>query len=200
MSCCSKDVAHYLDSAKRQLRQYYYQLPQDKMRCHCCVALTMSMSHTEKNPGRLFFKCSRRLCPFFQWVNEDPRGKNRLWLEADKFTCLFDGRLVKRTLKDVLFENPLQKGVRQIINKHMGPFEGNWKPEDLSPRTRSSLDLIVHKDRTGQQPFQDQYLWDEFTPKERLYMDRRGLAAPQEQLVPPNQSDSKLDFSHIRLD
>ena len=164
----------------------------------------MSMSHTEKNPGRLFFKCSRRICPFFQWVDEDPRGKNRAWLEADKFTCLFDGRLVKRSLQDVLFENPLQKGVREIINKHMsdgmGPFEGNWHPEDLSPRTRSSLDLIVNKDRTGQQPFQGQYLWDEFTPKERLYMERRGLAAPKEQLVPPNQSDSKLDFSHIRLD
>ena len=32
-----------------------------------------------KNPGRLFFRCCRRLCPFFQWVNEDPRGKNRVW-------------------------------------------------------------------------------------------------------------------------
>ena len=186
MSCGSQDVANYLDSAKRQLRQYYYQLPQDEMRFHCCNALAMTMSHSEKNSGRLFFKCSRRLCPFFQWVNEDPRVKNRAWLEADKFTCLFDGRLVKRTPLDVLRETPLQRGVRQIIHKHMGqgdrmgPFEGNWHPEDLSPRTRSSLDLIVHKDRTGQQPFQDQYLWDEFTPKERLYMEKRGLAAPKE--------------------
>ena len=169
------------------------------MRCHCCNALAMTMSHSERNPGRLFFKCSRRICPFFQWVDEDPRGKNRVWLEADKFICLFDGRLVKRSLQDVLGENPLQKGVREIINKHVGPFEGNWHTEDLSPRTKSSLDLIVNKDRTGQQPFQGQYLWDEFTPKERLYMERRGLAASKEQLVPPNQSDSKLDFSDIKF-
>ena len=136
------------------------------------------MSHTEKNPGRLFFKCFSRRCPFFQWADQDPWGKNRLWLEEDKFIRLFDGRLVSRTFEDVLKETPLQRGVRQSIDKHMGPFEGNWSPEDLSPRSRASLDLIVHKDRTGQEPFQGQYLWDEFTPKERLYMERRGLAAP----------------------
>ena len=143
MSCGSQDVAYHLDSAKRQLRPYYYQLPLDKMRCHCCVALSMNMSHTEKNPGRLFFKCSRRICPFFQWVDEDPRGKNRVWLEADKFICLFDGRLVKRSLQDVLCENPLQKGVREIINKHvgdpMGPFEGNWQP-DVTPKEQLVLE------------------------------------------------------------
>ena len=107
-----------------------------------------------------------------------PGKKNRIWLEAEKFICLFDGRLVRRTFQDVLTETPLEKGVRKTIGQHMGPFEGNWNPQDLSTKTRSSLDLIVHKDRTGQEPFQDQYLWDEFTPKERLYMERRGLAAP----------------------
>ena len=143
MSCGSQDVAYYLDSAKRQLRQYYYQLPLDKMRCHCCVALAMTMSHSERNPGRLFFKCSRRLCPFFQWVDENPRGKNRVWLEADKFICLFDGRRAKRSFQDVLTENPLQKGVREIINKHvgdqMGPFEGNWQP-DVTPKEQMVLE------------------------------------------------------------
>ena len=83
------------------------------MRCHCANPLAMTMSHSEKNPGRLFFRCCRRLCPFFQWVDEDPRRKNRVWLEEDKFICLFDGRMVKRTLQDVLTETPLQKGVRK---------------------------------------------------------------------------------------
>ena len=63
-------------------------------------------------------------------------------------------------------------------------IEGNWDPQDLSPKTRSSLDLIVHKDRTGQEPLQGQYLWDEFTPQKRLYMEKRGV-------VPSNQSDLK---------
>ena len=148
------------------------------MRCHCCNPLAMTMSHTEKNPGRLFFKCFSRRCPFFQWVDQEPRGQNRIWLEADKFICLFDGRVVRRTFQDVLTETPIQRGVRQSIDQHMGPFEGIWHPEELSPRSRSSLDQIVHKDKTGQVPFQGQYLWDEFTPKDRLYVERRGVAAP----------------------
>ena len=152
------------------------------------------MAKTEKNRGRLFFSCSMRRCPFFQWVNEDPRGKNRIWLEADKFTCLFDGRIIKRSFEDVMGETPLQKGVRQSIDKHMGPFEGNWHPQDLSPRTQASLDLLVHKDSTGEKPFQGQYLWDEFTPKEMLYMERRGLVPPDQKdnrsyMVPLSQSD-----------
>ena len=109
------------------------------MRCHCCNPLALSMSHTEKNPGRLFFKCYRRTCPFFQWADQDPRGKNRVWLEADKFICLFDGRVVRRTFEDVLKETPLQRGVRQSIDQHMGPFEGNWSPE-VTPKEQMVLE------------------------------------------------------------
>ena len=76
-----------------------------------------------KKPGRLFFKCYRRTCPFFQWADQDPRGQNRAWLEADKFICLFDGRVVRRTPQDVLTETPLQRGVRKSIDQPMGPFE-----------------------------------------------------------------------------
>ena len=184
VSCGVDKAADYLDSTKRQLHEYYYHLPLDKMRCHCCNPLALTMSHTEKNPGRLFFKCFSRRCPFFQWADRDPWGKNRTWLEADKFIPLFDGRLVKRTLEDVITETPLQRGVRQSIDRHMGPFEGNWHPEDLSPRSRANLDHLVYKDRMGEEPFQGQYSWDEFTPKERFYMEKRGL-------VPPNQSDLK---------
>ena len=97
------------------------------------------MSHTEKNPGRLFFKCFSRRCPFFQWADQDPWGKNRTWLEADKFICLFDGRLVRRTYQDVMTETPLQRGVRKSIDQHMGPFEGNWSPE-VTPKEQMVLE------------------------------------------------------------
>ena len=97
------------------------------------------MSRTDKNPGRLFFNCYRRTCPFFQWADQDPRGQNRAWLEADKFICLFDGRVVKRTLQDVVTETPLQRGVRQSIDRHMGPFEGNWHPE-VTPKEQLILE------------------------------------------------------------
>lgn len=135
--CCGVDqVEPYLASARGQLYEVYRQLPLDKMKCYCCNALTMTMSHSEQNPGRLFFKCSKRLCDFFQWVNKYPTGKRRLWLEADKFITLFDGRFIKRTLQDVMKET--QKGV--------GPFEGNWHPEDMK-----------------------------VTPKEKLRLEQRGL-------------------------
>ena len=57
---------------------------------------------------------------------------------------LFSGQVVKRKPQDVLRETPLQKGVREIVDKHMswcvqdptpkermGPYEGNWHPEEL---------------------------------------------------------------------
>ena len=51
VSCGSHNVANYLDSAKRQLHEYYYRLPLDKMRCHCANPLAMTMSHSEKPQG-----------------------------------------------------------------------------------------------------------------------------------------------------
>ena len=66
---------------------------------------------------------------------------------------LFSGQVVKRKPQDVLWETPLQKGVRESIDKHMnqppdrwrripqekegmGPYEGNWHPDEIkqSPR------------------------------------------------------------------
>ena len=72
-------------------------------------------------------------------MNEDPRGKNRVWLQEDKFIRLFDGRLVKRTFQDVLTEAPLKKGVRKTIDKYLGPFEGNWQPE-VTPKEQLYLE------------------------------------------------------------
>ena len=137
----------------------------------------MKMAKTEKNRGRLFFSCSMRRCPFFQWVNEDPRGKNRIWLEADKFTCLFDGRIIKRSFEDVMGETPLQKGVRQSIDKHMGPFEGNWHPQDLSPRTQASLDLLVHKDSTGGKAIPRSILMGRIHPQRNALHGTKGIGS-----------------------
>ena len=94
------------------------------MKCHCCRPLALTMSHTDKNPGRLFFKCFSRQCPFFQWADQDPWGKNRLWLETEKISYLHDGRIARRTFEDVM-------GV--------GPFEGNWPPE-VTPKEQMVLE------------------------------------------------------------
>ena len=107
------------------------------------------MSNSERNPGRLFFKCAKRQCDFFQWADEYPRGHTRRWLEGEMFMTLFNGQVVKRKPQDVLWETPLQKGIRESIDKHMtdttpkerfilekrgmGPYEGNWHPDEANP-------------------------------------------------------------------
>ena len=40
------------------------------------------MSNSEKNPGRLYFKCPKRECKFFQWADVEPRGCVKNWLEG----------------------------------------------------------------------------------------------------------------------
>jgi len=66
--------------------------------------------------------------------------------------------------------------VRRIVDKHLsrvtGPFEGNWDPQELSPRTKNDLDRIIPRFK------QENYLWEEFTPKERHYMLKRGVVPP----------------------
>lgn len=74
--CGDEQIQPYLEAAARQIHDFYRQLPPDKMKCLCTYAPIMSMSHTERNPGRLFLRCKKRQCEFFQWVDEHPREKN----------------------------------------------------------------------------------------------------------------------------
>ena len=148
--CCgAHQVDTYIPAVTDQLRPFFKQLPLTKMKCFCSNTLNLTMSNSERNPGRLFFKCSKHECDFFQWADEEPMGNRRRWLEGEKFTTLFNGRVVKRKPQDVLWKTPLQKGVREIIDKHMtdttpkersilekrgmGPYEGNWHPDEANP-------------------------------------------------------------------
>ena len=56
----------------------------DKMWCYCERPLIMSQSRSEKNPGGLFFKCPKRNCKFFQWVDQEPRGIAKAWMERSR--------------------------------------------------------------------------------------------------------------------
>lgn len=80
VSCGADRVECYIDSAKRQLHQFYLENELDKMQCYCELPLRMSQSQSEKNPGRLFFICPKRNCKFFQWVDQTPSKKVKAWL------------------------------------------------------------------------------------------------------------------------
>ena len=132
--CCgAPQIDSNLNAATQQLQDFYRRLPLEKMKCYCSNNLNLCLSNSERNPGRLFFKCSKRECDFFHWANEYPKGKIRLWLEGEKFIYMFDGKIVKRKPQEVLFEPPLQKRAREIVNKHMGP-------PDTTPKERLYLE------------------------------------------------------------
>ena len=69
VSCGVNDIECYLESAKCQLHNFYLTKSIHIMTCYSHRPLIMSMSQLEKNPGRLYFKCPKRWCDFFQWVD-----------------------------------------------------------------------------------------------------------------------------------
>ena len=170
--CCgAHQVDTYLPAVADQLQDFFRQLPLTKMKCFCSNTPNLTLSNSERNPGRLFFKCVKRECDFFQWANEDPWGDRKRWLEGEKFMTLFSGQVVKRKPQDVLWETPLRKGVREIVDKHMswcvppdttpkervvpekegmGPYEGNWHPDDMKKTDEvKPLPFIGHCKKTG---------------------------------------------------
>ena len=84
VSCGVDNAEYYLDSAKHKLHNFFLSKPVHIMECYCHRPLIMSMSQSEKNPGRLFLKCPKRWCNFFQWVDQEPRGKTKAWLEGGR--------------------------------------------------------------------------------------------------------------------
>ena len=81
------------------------------MKCYCHCPLTMSKSHSEKNPGRLFLKCPKQQCNFFQWVDEKPRSKTKAWIEEGRFSR--EGYTRPRELFDLLEPSPNEMRERQ---------------------------------------------------------------------------------------
>ena len=90
--CCGVDrVEYYVDAAKRQLHDFYLENPLNKLQCYCERPLIVSQSQSEKNPGRMFFRCSKRNCEFFQWVDQTPSRNVRAWLLAREHPDGHDG-------------------------------------------------------------------------------------------------------------
>ena len=161
--CCGVDnVDYYLQSARRQIEPYYTRIPLDKMKCYYDRHVYMSMSQSDKNPGRLYLKCPKRYCEFFQWVDTPPHGKIRAhwespsregyprpphlfqpqpreeWQRVDAL-CQerrkkFHGTLEERERERVYQEEKKRSG--GMVNDGMGPFEGNWDQVEFTPKER----------------------------------------------------------------
>lgn len=42
------------------------------------------MSHSPKNPGRVFLCCPARICRLLQWADQEPHPKVRQWIEEGR--------------------------------------------------------------------------------------------------------------------
>lgn len=74
VTCSKHDVQDYLDKVVEQTHPIYNTIPLARFRCFCNKSLVLTISNSQKNPGRLYLKCQKRNCNFFQWINETPRG------------------------------------------------------------------------------------------------------------------------------
>ena len=84
VACGAADVTMYLHRIKETLHSIYMSGPASFdpacMRCHCQMSLILAMSRSDKNRYRLYLKCPKGKCSFFQWADEEPKGKNYRWL------------------------------------------------------------------------------------------------------------------------
>ena len=72
-------VYHYLKIVQDQI-SVWYKWNKEKLKCFRSQPLVLCQSCSEKNPGRMYFKCQRNRCNFFQWGDEIPSGKNMVWM------------------------------------------------------------------------------------------------------------------------
>ena len=84
VACGAADVTLYLHRIKETLHSIYKLGPASfdpaGMRCFCQMSLILALSRSDKNRHRLYFKCPKGQCSFFQWADEEPKGKNYRWL------------------------------------------------------------------------------------------------------------------------
>ena len=68
------DLSEYLQRVQTQTHPCYRNIAPERFLCHCNKSLVLTTSRSEKNPSRLYLKCQKRNCKFFQWIDEPPRG------------------------------------------------------------------------------------------------------------------------------
>ena len=71
---CRTNCLNTCNACKLKLTHATTTLNQNVSCDDCNKSLVLATSCSEKNPGRLYLKCPKRTCKFFQWIDEPPRG------------------------------------------------------------------------------------------------------------------------------
>ena len=72
VTCGAHEVDEYLKRVSEQTHPSYQKIDPCLFRCQCDKSLILATSHSVKNPNRLYLKCPRSTCKFFQWIDEPP--------------------------------------------------------------------------------------------------------------------------------
>ena len=84
VASAADQLESYLDRVANTLHPCYKRgvdaYEPSMMRCYCNKSLILAMSKSQRNSMRLYFKCPKGSCSFFQWGDEAPLGKIRRWL------------------------------------------------------------------------------------------------------------------------
>ena len=77
--CAAQDVEEYLLRVNVQLPAWFRN-KNDLPVCFCRKVVTLKVSRSEKNPGKVYMSCSQRdKCGYFQWGSDVLFGKNKEW-------------------------------------------------------------------------------------------------------------------------
>jgi hypothetical protein len=74
ITCGADEVNEYVTCVKLQMHPIYRSFDREKFICKCDEGLVLTTSRSEKNPDRLYLKCAKRGCNYFQWIDETPDG------------------------------------------------------------------------------------------------------------------------------
>ncbi|KAJ7319170.1 hypothetical protein OS493_036570 [Desmophyllum pertusum] len=100
------------DSSQQDQIPVWYKWNKEKLKCFCSEPLVLCESRSEQNPGRMYFKCQKNRCKFFQWGNEMPSCKNMGWLRgSEQVGCKSPAPMYKslyeKTLDEISESRPL---------------------------------------------------------------------------------------------
>ena len=143
--CGVDQIDYYLENAQRGLITWY-RWNADKLRCFCSLPLTLCESKSDKNPFRMYFKCKKNTCNFFQWGDLEPTGKNMAWIGGkEQAGTSYSNDVVKEQdplMKEIL-ATPIRllEGTKQIADPP--ELKGYW----LTPFNRERLYTLLYLTR-----------------------------------------------------
>lgn len=180
VTCGLDEAEHYLEFVKGQLHHYYKDPNKIGMNCYCRKSTVLYMSNSEKNPGRLYFKCHRRECKFFQWADVEPRGCVK--------DCGLEGKPTPgdpRTSSHLAQSRHgyLEQGMDKFLRRSNKGVIDDWidrkhykKQSNHFSNERTNKDHVIREHEAQPIPF-DQTLWEECQKQEFIVTDSFNIIA-----------------------